>query len=220
MLFGRKTKKEKVDTEPSQELEEAKTQVDVAQEEAPSDSPREEESRQEESPPGAAAAETPEEKEDVSSAGPDGKKEPQKTTSQEALQNLKEQGEKAAGKKSSETVALQLEAAGLLKKTGQPLGPRDEAGSTIGPQIEEMPEGYTTEEDMLKVLSDQIGMPYVEVNDYLPIEPELLHTVPGSVAQMYRVFPLEEKSDGALMVAMVDPLNVHTLDDLGLFLTR
>jgi len=98
------------------------------------------------------------------------------------------------------------------------VGPGEEQASAIQQTATVgVKEGFTSEEDLLQVLSEQIGMPYVRVDDY-EIDQELLKLVPGQVAQMYKVFPLERQNDGSILLAMVDPLNVHTLDDVSLLL--
>jgi len=142
------------------------------------------------------------------------------TATEKKLDTLKEEATKVRDRKLVQGVASQLEEAGLLKKPQGAIAPADE---TAQPTETAYPtkEGYTTEEDMLKVLSEQIGMPYVQLNDYQEnFTEELLSLLPTSVAQMYKVFPLELQSDGSLLVAMVDPLNVHTLDDLSLLLSK
>jgi len=136
--------------------------------------------------------------------------------SQKVVSTIKEEGDRILERKVAESVATQLEEAGLVKKASGPATSGEEAGQTVETTAAAK-EGYTTEEDMLQLLSEQIGMPYVRVDDY-EVDQELVSNVPGSVARMYRVFPLEKNSDGSVLMAMVDPLNVHTLDDLSLLL--
>lgn len=133
-----------------------------------------------------------------------------------AIDTLKEQGDRVAETKKSERIALDLEEAGLVKKPSGPVGPEEEAAQTIEEEVP-VKEGYTSEDEMLQVLSEQVGMPFVRVDDY-EIDQELLDSIPSQVSQMYKVFPLERREDGSLLVAVVDPLNVHILDDLSLLL--
>ncbi len=150
-----------------------------------------------------------------------GVKQPKRVTgTAKAVDTLKEEAAKVRDRKLVEGVASQLEEAGLIKKGRSSLAPAEE---TAQPTATAYPtkEGYTTEEDMLKVLSEQIGMPYVEIKDYQEnFTEELLSLLPANAAQMYKVFPLERQGDGSLLVAMVNPLDVHTLDDLSLLLNQ
>jgi hypothetical protein len=126
---------------------------------------------------------------------------PPKGAASEALNTLKEQAEKVRERKASDSVALQLEEAGLVKKASGPVGPGEEQASAIQQTATVgVKEGFTSEEDLLQVLSEQIGMPYVRVDDY-EIDQELLKLVPGQVAQMYKVFPLERQNDGSILLA-------------------
>ncbi|MCX7918680.1 MAG: type II secretion system ATPase GspE [bacterium] len=75
-----------------------------------------------------------------------------------------------------------------------------------------------TEEEMLKLLSEQTGMPFVEIGNY-PIDMELLKEIPLTVAKTYKIFPLKQEN-GTVLVALSDPLNVKILDDLRLLLDK
>ena len=77
-------------------------------------------------------------------------------------------------------------------------------------------QGYTTEDDILAVLAQQLGMPYVDLTEIEP-DPELIALVPTTVARSYKVLPLYYE-DGNIVVAMVDPTNITTLDTMSLML--
>lgn len=72
---------------------------------------------------------------------------------------------------------------------------------------------YCEEQDIIEALGVQSGMERVDLSK-LKISEELIRKVPGDVAKFYNIIPIREV-DGALIVAMADPLNLQILDDLG-----
>jgi type IV pilus assembly protein PilB len=75
--------------------------------------------------------------------------------------------------------------------------------------------GYISEADLYTFLARQVGMEFVpELKGR--IEQEALEQLPGELALRYRVLPLR-KENGALIIAMADPLNLMAVDDLRLF---
>ncbi len=72
---------------------------------------------------------------------------------------------------------------------------------------------YCKEEDVIEALGVQSGMERVDLTK-LKINEELIRKIPGDVAKFYNIIPIREV-DGALIVAMADPLNLQILDDLG-----
>jgi type IV pilus assembly protein PilB len=71
---------------------------------------------------------------------------------------------------------------------------------------------YVTEQEVLKALGVQAGMEVVDL-DSTDIPDEIIARVTPSVATVYRVVPAAFEN-GVLTIAMADPLNVKTLDDL------
>ena len=71
-------------------------------------------------------------------------------------------------------------------------------------------------ERALPLLAEQAGMPYVRLND-LQIPAEVLAKVPPRFASHYQLMPLAF-SNGVLRIAVADPFNVQTLDELKLLL--
>ncbi len=106
------------------------------------------------------------------------------------------------------------EATPVQKKPKQIIPLEEEAAQAREAVREVAPESLATEEDMLRVLAEQTGMPYVRLTEY-DITGELLSIIPADVARMYRVLPIQLE-DNIVTVAMVDPLNIRTLDDLEL----
>ncbi len=76
--------------------------------------------------------------------------------------------------------------------------------------------GFAKEEKILSVLSRKLGIPYVRLKDK-PLEPAVLKKVPAKFSSHYKIIPLEFK-DKVLTIAMSDPLDVRTLDDVRLLL--
>src|SRR5208283_4885110 len=71
---------------------------------------------------------------------------------------------------------------------------------------------YVTEQEVLTALGTQAGMEVVDL-DVMEIPEDVIARLTPSIASVYRVVPT--KFDGnVLTVAMADPLNVKTLDDL------
>lgn len=67
-------------------------------------------------------------------------------------------------------------------------------------------------EDILHVIATHIGAEVVSIKDR-EFSPELLQTVPAKVAQMYHCLPVG-MSDGALQVALADPLDPAKADEI------
>lgn len=72
--------------------------------------------------------------------------------------------------------------------------------------------GYVTEEQILEFLSQRVNIPFVSLKDYA-IDPEVTKLVPISLAQKYHFMPLFKIED-TLTIAMADPLDVFTIDEL------
>lgn len=72
--------------------------------------------------------------------------------------------------------------------------------------------GFTTEESIAKALSSQLSIPYKELR-FLSLHPEVIDKVPELIARKHKVLPLEI-SNGRLMVAMVDPLDIFAVDEI------
>jgi type IV pilus assembly protein PilB len=76
--------------------------------------------------------------------------------------------------------------------------------------------GLITETQITEALADQWGMPIVNLSE-TTIPPKALELVPETMATLYKIVPISLKDD-VLTVAMSDPQNVGTLDDLRNFL--
>jgi type IV pilus assembly protein PilB len=69
-----------------------------------------------------------------------------------------------------------------------------------------------SEEELIQLLSQQFGIPIVELSDY-EVLPEVLELIPQNLAIKHFILPLS-KRNSTLTVAMVDPSNIHALNDI------
>ncbi|HNR29258.1 MAG TPA: ATPase, T2SS/T4P/T4SS family [Candidatus Hydrogenedentes bacterium] len=72
--------------------------------------------------------------------------------------------------------------------------------------------GYCEEQDVVEALAVQNGMERVDISK-LKINQDVIRKVPADVAKFYNIIPVRE-TNGVLVVAMADPLNLRILDDL------
>lgn len=77
-------------------------------------------------------------------------------------------------------------------------------------------EGFATKKAISGALGKHFGMEVVDIDDY-DITPDVIESMPGSLAQFYQVIPIA-KEDGVLTVALDDPYNISAIDDLRLVL--
>lgn len=76
--------------------------------------------------------------------------------------------------------------------------------------------GFASEDRIFAVLSTQLGIPYAKLKN-VSIEPAVIARVPAKFASHYKIIPLEFR-DNLLVIAMADPLDIRTIDDLKLLL--
>ncbi|MEI2664587.1 GspE/PulE family protein [Rossellomorea sp. LJF3] len=74
--------------------------------------------------------------------------------------------------------------------------------------------GYITEQQLIEVLEFQLGIPHVSLFRY-PFDPKLFHLVPKELAKRNLMIPLKKEGD-KLFVAMADPMDFYTIEDLRL----
>lgn len=83
-------------------------------------------------------------------------------------------------------------------------------GLSIEKSLEKL--GYITEEDIARVRADALGIPYMDLTDYI-IDTELVKLIPENIATRYRVVPLF-KIANSLTLAMVNPQDIVALDQI------
>jgi len=76
--------------------------------------------------------------------------------------------------------------------------------------------GLVNDIQVTEALAEQWGMPVVRLSE-TNIPPKVLELVPQTMAEIYKIMPISIKND-ILTVAMADPQNVGSLDDLRNFL--
>ncbi|MFQ5669619.1 MAG: type IV-A pilus assembly ATPase PilB [Acidobacteriota bacterium] len=72
--------------------------------------------------------------------------------------------------------------------------------------------GFCTEEEITEFLSQQYGVPSVNLRHFETDE-EVYKLIPAEVAQKYLIMPLS-RTGATLTIAMVDPTNVFAMDDI------
>ncbi|WP_437226191.1 GspE/PulE family protein [Planctomicrobium sp. SH661] len=72
--------------------------------------------------------------------------------------------------------------------------------------------GILHEEDALKLLSDELGMPLVSLKTF-EVDPELLNLFPTSAVFRYEAIPLV-RENGHVQVAISDPFDLEAIDEL------
>jgi type IV pilus assembly protein PilB len=74
--------------------------------------------------------------------------------------------------------------------------------------------GFITEQQLIEVLEFQLGIPHISLFRY-PFDTKLFTLVPKEIAKRRLVIPLKKDGD-KLFVAMADPMDFFTVDDLRL----
>jgi len=83
-------------------------------------------------------------------------------------------------------------------------------GLTMERALEKL--GFIDSEDIVKVRANALGLPYVDLSDYI-VDAELVKLIPEHVAKKYKVVPLFKIGD-SLTVGMVDPQDIVALDQI------
>jgi type IV pilus assembly protein PilB len=72
--------------------------------------------------------------------------------------------------------------------------------------------GFVREEDIARVLAEQLHVPCVDLFDP-PIPPAVLKTIKPDIAKKYTIIPARKEGD-AVLVAIADPLDIKSLDEI------
>ena len=96
------------------------------------------------------------------------------------------------------------------------LAEQSRTGERLGEILVKM--GRIRDEELKRVLSRQLGFAYESLIG-VEIAPEVIELMPARMVSHYNVIPLRFEGD-TLSVAIEDPLNVRTLDELRLHLKR
>ena len=98
----------------------------------------------------------------------------------------------------------------------QALADQKKTGRKLGQVL--IDNGYATEDAILKTLSEQLKIPYVDLLHY-KFNPEIVRLIPEIQARRFRVIALASDTTGVL-VGMADPTNIFAYDELSNILNR
>lgn len=74
--------------------------------------------------------------------------------------------------------------------------------------------GYVTPEDLTRALAEQFEMEMVDLED-IEIDPSVIEKVPAELAREHNIIPIDyDPEEDVLTIAMGDPLDLYTLDNL------
>ncbi|OQY09411.1 MAG: type II secretion system protein GspE [Fusobacteriia bacterium 4572_132] len=85
-----------------------------------------------------------------------------------------------------------------------------ESGGKLGEIVIKM--GFCSQRDVIEVLGEQMGIPFVKLDQTI-IDEELLELIPKKIAKQYKVMPIF-KFENTITIAMVDPLDIFAIDEL------
>ena len=72
--------------------------------------------------------------------------------------------------------------------------------------------GLISRNDLMVALSQELDIPPINLSRY-KVDPNVIKLIPKKIAKRYQIIPIS-KMGNTLVVAMVDPLNVFTIDDI------
>jgi len=84
------------------------------------------------------------------------------------------------------------------------------SGTFIGSQLVSM--GFLSQEDLLQTISQQYGVPVIQLLDY-QFDENIIQLIPQNLATKHNLIPIVKK-DQTLTVAMADPSNIVALNDI------
>ena len=84
------------------------------------------------------------------------------------------------------------------------------AGGRLGHHLTKL--GYVQENELTAFLSQQYGVPSINLSDF-DIDPEVLKLVPKEVVVRHQVIPVNRAGQN-LIIAMADPSNIYAIDDV------
>jgi len=84
------------------------------------------------------------------------------------------------------------------------------SGGRLGHHLTKL--GYVQENELTAFLSQQYGVPSINLSDF-DIDPEVLKLVPKEVVVRHQVIPVNRAGQN-LIIAMADPSNIYAIDDV------
>lgn len=89
---------------------------------------------------------------------------------------------------------------------------KSEKTKRIGEILVEL--GYTTEEEILEVIQEQLDIPMLDLANF-SVNPKATAMIPEAIARKYDLIPVDVVENELLLV-MSDPLNIFAIDDIKL----
>lgn len=102
------------------------------------------------------------------------------------------------------------------KQLEEALKEAKQTGIRIGEAIVKL--GFARSEDVLSALATQLNIPFVKLKNY-KIDPTIIDYIPAKIVHHYKVLPLKQEK-GVIHIAMSDPLDMRTIDDIRLLLRQ
>ncbi len=79
--------------------------------------------------------------------------------------------------------------------------------------------GYMQQDDFYQAVAQSIGTDYIELHGY-EVPPEIQRQIPSGLAKLHGALPIGINDGGELVIALIDPLNLQTSEDLRFALNR
>ena len=118
---------------------------------------------------------------------------------------------KANVRRHREIVSLLLKE-GLVSEKMLELARQEAQASGLNIEKSLIKMGVISEEDIVKVRAKALGIPYVDLVDYI-VDPAIIAMVPKEICEKYGVIPLFRIGD-SITVGMVDPQDIVALDQI------
>ncbi len=96
------------------------------------------------------------------------------------------------------------------EQLGEALSSQKASGKKLGRALIDL--GFVDEDQMLKLLSRQLNIPFIHLNNY-DFNPEVTQKLPESYARRFRAVVLAEEKD-VLTIGMADPTDIFGFDEL------
>src|SRR5262249_26435150 len=100
-----------------------------------------------------------------------------------------------------------------LDQLREALQPSAETGQLLGQIVLER--GWISGRHLAQALAEQYALQYIELQEN-DVDRVLAARLPENLARRYRAIPVRKTEDGFVLVAVADPTNVVTSDDLRL----
>jgi type IV pilus assembly protein PilB len=80
-------------------------------------------------------------------------------------------------------------------------------------------QGVLRQDQLARVVAERFGLDYIDLSVY-DLDMGAVHLIGADAAKRYRAVPVGFTEDGTLLLAMADPTNVLTIDDVGMITGR